>query len=290
MKCGISKFEKRLHPKVISEIRSWEKHSELSKLLKKLESIKEPQQFLNHYAEAMIARHLIGRKCVLEYEVPTVKGRYADFRVKRNDNIFLLHVKRMNIDKETEDEMKIHSRLGGLKRIREPVIFAAIFFKCLTDIEMQNFYKKARQFILHPPSHRKMTYRDDSGYLTAECEIKPCPSAKRVQLIVTMSIKHVNEEKRFYKKLSDAYKQFMPNAYNVILITSNWKEDILELEECLLDSPGFWSEKRHPFSHAVGRFDFDTQKDTVDFKMWYRNKKKVPIVVSRVLEDKGEAK
>ena len=53
-----------------------------------------------------IALYLPGRTCILEYEVPTVKGRYADFRVTRNDNTFFLHVKRLNVDKETENDMK----------------------------------------------------------------------------------------------------------------------------------------------------------------------------------------
>ena len=105
---------------------------------------------------------------------------------------------------------------------------------------------------------------------------------------------------RLYKKLSQAYKQFMPGAINVILLTSDWADDIEDFESALLGhtyedrtiippqigrkTNGFWSANKHFDSNVVGWFNFDCRNDYVDFKMYYRENCEVPQSVIEAFE------
>jgi len=282
VKSGIELFEKRLHPAVIADIKAWSQDSELSKLLEKLQSLNDAQHFLNHYAEVMVARHLIKRGCKLEVEVPTVNRRSADFKVSKDDHTFFLHVKRLNVDEETQKEMKIHHRLQNLKKIRKPVMFGIVFFKCLNDREMQEFYKQAKDFIKKGKIGERMTFEDSAGQELAECEISGWNNMERVQLVVAMSVKHADDAKRLYKKLSDAYKQFMPDNTNIILVTGTWKENIVEFEESLLEPNGFWEDDKHSASEMVGWFDFRVEDDYINFRTWCREKCNVPTAIQKL--------
>ena len=284
MTVGIELFKKRLHPTAVAEIKSWAENPQLSKLLQKLESVSDAQHFLNHYAEAMVARHLIKNECRLEVEVSTVNGRSADFRVSKDNNTFFLHVKRLNVDEQTRKEMKVHNRLEELRKIRKPLIFGVVFFRCLTDGEMQGLYKRAKKFIKNAGIGEKMVVEDTAGQRIAECEIRGCRNVERVQLIVAMSVKHADDVKRLYGKLSDAYKQFMPKAANVVLVTSNWKEDVEDFEESLLGSRGFWEGNKHHDSNVVVWFNFDTKDDYINFRIWYREKCEIPKFIQKLFE------
>lgn len=114
-KAGLEKFEGILHPEVVGEIKGWAKHPELPKLLNKLETIKDREQFLDHYSEAMIARHLISKGCELKVEVKTKKGRHADFEVSKNNSVFFIHVKRLNFDRDLQHDLNV----GADSRVKD---------------------------------------------------------------------------------------------------------------------------------------------------------------------------
>jgi len=104
-KTGLEIFEGILHPEVVAEIRGWANHPELSKLLHTLESRKDQEPFLDIYAEAMIARHLINKGCELRVEVKTPEGKGADFKVSKDSSIFFVHVKRSNFDRDLQHDL-----------------------------------------------------------------------------------------------------------------------------------------------------------------------------------------
>ncbi len=203
MSSGLEIFEKDLHPEVVAEIRGWTKHPELSKLLNKLESIKDGEPFLDIYAEAMVARHLISQECEIKVEVPTKNGKSADFKVSKGSSIFFVHVKRLNFDREMQYDLNV----GNDPRVK------------------------------------------DGG-----------------------------EDSRYLKKLKRAYKQFMPDGVNIILVTSAWRDSasIGELREGVED---FWSNGKHSDSNIIGWFLFHPREKSINFELFFReNSEKHPYI------------
>lgn len=294
---GLDLFSKKLAPGVVADIESWKYDPELSKLRQKLCSIKDSQPFLDHYAEVVIARYLKQRSCTLTYEMPTANSRSADFGAYFGDNIFFVHIKRLNFDCETEKENRIHTRLQSLRKIPRPIILTGSFGKCVTHAEMQEIYKRLVPFVRNADIGETISIEDATGQEVAEFEIGPNHSGKNVEPIVLMSVKCIDDQKRFYKKLTEAYEQFMPEGLNIILVTSSWKDDLEDFEAALLGttyevfdglpplgkvvkrgrkSDGFWSDNKHSASYIVGWFSFSIKEETISFKMWYRDKHEIP--------------
>ena len=106
----------------VNEVKKWANKPELSKLLKTLKSVNKYQQFLDHWAEALIAGYLDKQKCMLYVEVPTVDKRTADLKVTNKNQTFFIHVKRLNSDEKIQKQSNIQSRLRTLERINKPFI------------------------------------------------------------------------------------------------------------------------------------------------------------------------
>jgi len=252
-KMGLDLFEKNLHPGIVADIREWAKNPELSKLLIKLQSLKDWQQFLNHYAEAIVARYLINQECEIKVEVPTING-------SKSSETFFVHVKRLNFDEEMQNDFNVGTRLDRLRK--EGIGF--LFYKSLTDLEMQQFYKEARSFSREAKDGDSKEIKSKSGEVLGECD-----KIKNGQSTTVYSVKSVDYSDRYSKKLKDAYEQFMPDSKNVILVTSAWRDSasIEELQESLED---FWFDGKNSCSSIIGWFEFDPRGDSVDFKMFFR--------------------
>lgn len=276
MTSGLKKFEKDLNPGVVAEIKEWKKHPELSKLLKKLQSIKDPQQFQDHYAEAMVARHLIKKECELQYEVPTVNCRCADFRVSKSSNTFFVHIKRTNLDKETTKNLKINTRLNCLRKIRRPITVSLINYKSPTDQEMQYCCKEAKEFIENAIEGDRKEIKNMNDEALAEFEIGPCHNGHHVIFdpILPGAIDG-GDDTRIYEQLSHAYKRFMPEAVNIILVTSAWRDSasIMDLLEARDD---FWFDGKHSCSNVVGWFIFEPKGNSTNFSLFFRENSEIP--------------
>ncbi|MHC4479139.1 MAG: hypothetical protein ACYTEL_26235 [Planctomycetota bacterium] len=304
---ALEAFADRLKPEVVEQIKSWSHHPELCKLRAKLRSVKEGQRFLDHYGEALVARHLLKKACKLAVEVPTANGRNADFAVTKDSYTFFVHIKRLNVDQETEKEIRIHNRLQDLKRIEKPIFLSGTFFKVLTDAEMQEVYRRAKRFVEQGQKGDQMTIVDSRGDEVAELEIGPEHSGRHVQTLIVMSVKCVDDRERLYRKLSDAYRQFMPGKLNAILVTGLWADDVEDFESALLGrtyevldgippnanviergrkADGFWSNNKHPASKVAGWFNVDVKGGSASFRMWYRGSQDVPTFVGELFTDK----
>lgn len=270
MRSGLEIFEKNLHPEVIAEIRGWSKHPELTKLLKNLESMKDWEQFLDFYVEAMIARHLLSQECEIIVEVPTKKGKSADFKVSKGSNTFFVHVKRLNFDKETQHDFNVSTRLDSLKK--KGIGF--LFIKLLTDDEMQQFYKEAFRFSKEAKDGESKDITSKTGEVLGECF-----KIQHGQSITVYSGKDGGCSDRFLKKLKSAYKQFMPDGVNVILVTSAWR-DYASIEDLREGSRDFWSDGKHSCSNVIGWFKFEPRGKSIDFELFFReNSEKPPYLV-----------
>jgi len=276
----------RLHinPLVLNEINSWESDTELSKLLKTFRSAKNQERFLDHYAEVMVARHFISRKCKLEVEVQTPKGKRADLRVTKDNYSFCVHIKRLNLEQKTQKNLKVITRLRNLRKISRPFRVIIDLSKDLTDKEAQEVYKIAKDFIEKSKVSDKKNIINADGRILAKSEIFK-GKGKNVEVYVLPKLWAVRDRDRLYKKLSNAYKRFMPGSLNVILVTSRLADAFDDFEKSLLDSTGFWSNKNHPDSYMVGWFNSDTKVDYINFRIWYRDCRKIPVEVRNLYRD-----
>jgi hypothetical protein len=259
-------FFHKISPEISKDIQNWSNNPELSKLLQQLCSATDAQRFLDYLAEAMVARHLLKKKCELEYEVPTINNRTADFRINIDDKPAYLHIKRLNVDANTTRDDKIMSRLQELRKIPKPVILITIFFRSISDKEMRDIYKITKNKICKDETGT-FQISDSSGGLIAECEIIPSPKVKKVQLIFSLSLRVLEDNKRFCKKLSEAYRQFMRGETNIILVTSTWEDDIDFFKESLQD---FWGNGKHLDSNITVWFYYSIKEDNITFKTYFR--------------------
>ena len=269
MRSGLKIFEKNLHPEVVAEIRGWTKHPELSKLLKKLESMKDWEQFLDFYVEAMVARHFISQGREIKVEVPTKNGKSADFKVSKGSDTFFVHVKRLNFDKEMQHDLNVSTRLESLRKKG----FGFSHNKSLTDDEMQQFCKEANRFAENANDGENKVITSKTGEVLGECY-----KMQHGQSITVYSVKDGGCSDRFPKKLKNAYKQFMPDSVNVILVTSAWRDDasIGDLREGVED---FWSDGKHSCSNIIGWFKFDPRGESIDFELFFRDNSEKPLYI-----------
>ncbi|HUT31178.1 MAG TPA: hypothetical protein VMX13_15390 [Sedimentisphaerales bacterium] len=303
MKNALEVYGHRLNDRVVEDIRSWRNHPELSKLLQSLRSTSEPQRFLDHYAEAVVARYLLQKGCKLAVEVPTPNGRTADLQVSSEGFTFWAHIKRLNADEQTQTEINIQSRLQPLRRIPRPIILTACFDRVPTDAEMQQAYRELKRFVEMEPVGEKIVVTSASGNELGAFGIAGEHTGTHVQTVIRGTVKCVDDKARLYGKFSEAYKQFMPGGLNLILVTTGWSDDIEDFETALLGSTyevwngmppdfrviesgrkkdGFWSQNKHPQSAVAAWFNFGTKEDFVHFIVWCRQDHKIPHPVTNL--------
>lgn len=271
MRSGLEIFEKDLHQEVVAEIRGWTKQPELSKLLKKLESMKDWEQFLDFYAEAMVARHLISQGCEIKVEVPTKNGKSADFKVSKGSNTFFVHVKRLNFDQEMQHDLNVITRLESLKK---KGIGFSFKYKSITDDEMQQFSKEADRFSKELNDGESKDITSKTGELLGECFKMPHGPSMTVY-----SGNDGGDDGRYQKQLKSAYEQFIPDGVNIILVTSAWREDS-SIEDLRDDMEDFWSNGKHSDSNIIGWFLSHPREKSIDFKVFFReNSEKPPYIV-----------
>jgi hypothetical protein len=268
MSSGLDLFEKRLHPKDVAAIRGWSGHPELSKLLATLESIRDWQQFQDYYAEAKIALYLTRVGFGLQYEVPTVDNVTADFRVSTDSGTFFAHVKRTNLDKETRRNLDISTRLRCLEKIQRPIVVSFVPYKSLNDLEMQCCCKKAKEFVqaASEGDRREITMGGES---LGEFEIGPRHSGQHAKVDPGLPAVDGSDAPTMGDQLAHAYRRFMPDCDNVILLTSFWRDQgaVDDLREALED---FWRDGDHPWSNAVVYFMADPRDDKIALEPFFR--------------------
>jgi hypothetical protein len=283
-----------LEPALQQEFMAWASHHELSKLFGKLKS-QQGELWLDHYVEAMFARHLMQEGCALEVEVPTQKGKSADFKVTKSNECFFVHVKHLTMDKVTSEYRdwcyKQFEQLQELKTIRKPLAVQVSLKVALTKRQAAEFVEVARPFLKKTTKEgEEFSVRDKSGNLLGKCEVLFYPiNSDHVELCPDSPDEPVvRDSKRFINGLKEAYKQFMPGATNIILFTGDWTkrtefEAALSGEFTLIrDSEtkqfvrtrtrhnGFWSGGKHSNSNLAVWFEID-ENDEVGSKLYIRD-------------------
>lgn len=274
---GLDLFQKHLHPRDVDEIRAWSKRPGLSPLLARLHSIRKWQQFLDYYAEAMVALYLIRQACELQYEVPTVGGGSADFRVVRGDNVLFAHLKRTNLDKATTKNLNICRRLDCLREIRRPITVSLTFYEPLTDAEMQHCCQEARGFIERAGEGERKEIVNMAGELLGEFEIGPRHNGEHVRFAEFLPATDGGYDDAVSRQFSHAYQRFMPGFENVILITDFWNDEA-SVDDVMATLDDFWGNGNHPLSSVVVHFLMDPRNGIITFEPFFRSNKVVSYV------------
>lgn len=265
LKSGLLRFGKKLHTDVIRDIRSWENDPVLSKLHKTLDSQNDWQRFLDHYAEAMVARHLI--KCgyqIVKVEAPTKNHKRADFEIAKGIETFFAHIKRLNFNKNTSEEIKIIDTLASIKTADK---IGLNFKETPHGKDKEIFLNKAVKW-QKDKNAEEIICSDDGRVLGS---IKPSS-------ISSMTVQP-GESTRIPNLLNVAYDQFMPGAINVILMTDAWQdnEGQYDLEVALKD---FWARGKNNSSQIVVWFNFNIREDEISFHLFSREGCNIPSYVS----------
>ncbi len=288
---GLELFRGELSPAVLDEVDRWEDDDELSKLRTSLRSISDRDKFLDTYAEAVIARHLLSRGCRLRVEVLTPSGRSCDFEVTDNGLRFFLHVKRLNTERASRRSVTVSSRLRYLERIARPYIVGVHLREGLSDEAMQHYVTSASEFIMRARVGDEIAIRNGRGEDLGGCRVIAPWNGSHVNLVLGLPSGFVDEAPRIRRLLRKAYQQFMPGASNVILICSGNAQDSDDVETALLgshierwdavppegrrvahgrDSDGFWHESGFPESGAAGWFHFRPETESPRCRLWFR--------------------
>lgn len=288
---GLQRFRSQLNPAAVKEIALWHDHPELGKLVARLETAPDQKKFLNTYAEAVVARHLLKQGCELHVEVPTPAGRTCDFDVRVDDQQFYLHIKRLNGDPVVEKKLTISSRLRYLERIARPYVVSIRWQRDLSDAQMQQFVTAAAAFIQEASVGDEHVVRDADGTELGGCRIVAPWEGTHVSLAIGLPTGFHDDSPRIQKLLRKAHAQFMPKAVNVILICSSHMEDVEDFDHALLGThierwdafpprgrriahgrapDGFWYGHRYKESEAAGWFWFSPKKDTWKSRLWLR--------------------
>lgn len=303
---GLDRFRDGLDAGVVEAIRGWAEDPELGKLYSSLQAIHDRERFLDAYAEAMVARHLLRRDCRLRVEVLTPSGRTCDFEVQHGDQTFCLHVKRLNTDRPMRKRLTVSSRLRYLEQIARPYVVSVHLRDGLDDAGMQRFMTSAADFIQRAQIGDELVVRDDNKAALGGCRIVAPWQGERVIVVLGLPEGFIDEAPRIRRLMRKAYQQFMPKATNVILICSSHVEDAEDFATALLgshierwdtqpprgrrvahgrDTDGFWYGNGSPGSFAAGWFQFQPEAAALKCRLWLRRDASIDPAVKQVLVD-----
>jgi hypothetical protein len=265
-------YQHKLNRPVLKDLLSWKNHPELGKIFCKLNYISDSNKFLDHWAEVLIARHLLKKGCEIAVEIPTPKGKSVDFEASFLADKYYLHVKRLNSDENSTKKIKLYQRLDSLHKINKPFSIDIDILPDLSEKEFNCFTHKVKTFILNGTPGQLFTFIDNFGDKLGSCFIVKEHNGTSVIIRgKPMILNWPNTEKRFNSILKKAYDQFMPNGNNIILISGEFASDIADLKENLKSNSGFWKSGQQRQSQIIIWFCFSPYAETVEFTIINRN-------------------
>jgi hypothetical protein len=287
---GLERFHEHISAGAQREIESWRGHAELGALVDSLEAISDLDQFLNTWAEALIARHLLQHGCDVRFEVRTPAGRSCDFEVRLDGQQFYLHVKRLWSDRSTHRHLTVSSRLRYLERILRPYVVRVRWHENASEDDMRFLVAQAAEFIHRAKVGDELVVRDAGGRELGGCRIVAPWEGDHVTLAIGLPSGFTDGAPRVHKLLRKAYQQFMPKAANVILIGSSHPHDVEDIETALLGShierwdaepargrvawgraaDGFWNANHFTASSGAGWFLVDEGENGLETRLWLR--------------------
>ena len=278
---------------VRAEIQGWKTHPELANIVFRLESVSQPNQFLDSFAEYAIARRFVNNGCHVAVEVTTQGGKSADLKVLKGQSCLFAHIKRLNLDENHAHQEKREPQFAPLENIKCPLYIELYLRHDLTQDQALLVRKLAKPFIIQAAKGDAVDL-SDNGIQLGTARVLGDSGSDHVKIWTHFGMQVCTDRERLPKKLSQAYKQFMPNEVNIIFVAWNWvtENDLGDFDnvllgstcgEALLDSnmqlrsvptgrkaDGFWSGGKHPDSQAVCTFRFLLSTGEIEYKVWIR--------------------
>ncbi len=303
---GLSRFSEWLNPELVRQIRTWQSHPQLGQLHASLVAHENPKNFLDAYAEAMVARHLLQHQTSFRFEVSTPQGKHCDFEIELGGRKVYLHLKRLTAHGSARNGTTISSRMRYLEGIKRPFEVKVRWQERLTERQMQVFVRTASQFIQQGHVGDEYTVRDESGAELGGVLIQAPYEGPHVRLIVGTPTGFVDQTQRLSKLMRRAARQFMPAAVNVVLIGGEDNSHITDFESALLgshverwdrfpptgkriahgrDADGFWYDKKYLDCKAAGWFDFKPDADRLSCRLYLRENVDLPPAIESSLTD-----
>ena len=290
---GIDLFGDDVSAKVLTEIHRWHSDPELGQIALALHAHSNRKAFMDTYAEAMVARHLLARGWELRFEIPTPAGRRADFEVRRDDLLFYLHVKQIDTERPIGKRLKMTSRVRALEKIRRPYTAQVRWIEHASAEQMQRLVTMASEFLLGAHVGDEMRMRDERGREFGGVRITaPAPGGEsHVHVTIGSPTGFIDAAPRIRRLMHRAYDQFMPRAQNVIVICSSHIDDQDDVDTALLGShierwdaypprgkrvahgrgsDGFWTGQRFAQSKVAGWFCFGPKDVKAQGRIWVR--------------------
>ncbi len=307
---GLEQFEGDLDRSMIEEIANWRSDPELGALYTSLQAITDREKFLNTYAEAIIARHLLAHGCELRVEVLTPAGRSCDFEVMAGRQRFFLHVKRLNTERPATRRLTVSAHLRYLERIARPYVVSVRHKEALTGEQIKRYVTAAAQFIKHARVGDEIVIRDEDETELGGCRVIAPWQGSRISLVIGLPSGFHDQAPRIRRLMRKAYRQFMPGQTNVILISSAHVEDLDDIGTALLgshierwdavpprgrrvahgrDTDGFWHGKGAAASRAAGWFSYRSHAVRVRCRLWFRPDAPLPPPMKETLVDLFDA-
>ncbi len=281
-----------LHQDVKADLDRWRGDQRLARLVERFDHAADTSHALNILSEIAIARHLLSHGCDLAVELPTPAGRSSDFSVNCEGLRFFLHIKRLNTGRATVRRLSVSSRLRILERIPRPYIVGIRWRPRAGPRDLNRIVKEAEPFILSARVNDEFIVRDDDGSEIGGCRILAPWNGDRVTLVIGLPEGFVDESPRVQKLLRKAYQQFMPGALNVIMISSDNRENRIDVENALLGShverwdllppqdrrvahgradDGFWSGAHFSESEVAGWYLVSPSAESIEPRLWIRD-------------------
>jgi hypothetical protein len=288
----IDRLAHELDPDVLTDIEAWADHDVLRKLHLALTGHTTPKAFLDTYAEALVARHLLTRGCDLQVEIETPGGKACDFEVAVAGERFYLHVKRLDTDRPGRRRLTISSRLRSLERIERPYVVSVRWREGARDRDLQRLVREATDFISHARVGDELVVRDqDGGEIGGVLIVAPWEGT-HVTLVIGLPTGFIDDAPRMQRLMQRAYRQFMPRSENVILVCSSHGDEFDDFRAALLGAhverwdtypprgrriahgraeDGFWTERRYTDSRAAGWFRFSRDARELSVRLLTRD-------------------
>jgi len=306
---ALSRYGQDLDPAVLRDLKVWEHHPELGRLISNLQSHANRKAFFDTLAEAMVARHLLGRGCELRFELPTPAGRHSDFEVKRDGLTFYLHVKRVDTDRPPHNPARlltVSSKLRILEKLPRPYVVQVRFHEGLSDEQMLRLVQQSEQFITHARVGDEMKSRDHDGREMGGVRIVAPHEHQHVSVTIGLPSGFVDQAPRFRKLMHRAHQQFMPRQTNVIVIGSGHPDDGADFDTALQGThverwdaypprgkrvahgraaDGFWHGHRFLDSRYAGWFQHGPGDYGIRSRLWLRKRVNLDDRMSRLLEE-----
>lgn len=268
----------------------------LRHLLRLLEGDEGPERRRSALCEAAVALRLLARGARLQFEVPTARGRTADFLVRSPelapDMAVALHVKRWTPPRErASTTLRVPGAMRSLERVRRPYLVGVRWpsAKELYD----PFVAEGSHFLLQGSVGDEWVYRDADDVPCGGLRILAPWPGDRVILTVGLDATIEDEMARVQRLLRKAHAQFLDDVPNLIVLVGGSREDDRLIDTSIFGShverwdlypprghrvahgrgdDGFWSGERYAESRAIAWCTWTEQRGVGSTKLWFRSR------------------